>query len=150
MVVEHLVRHSEIVVSRPLALEAQPDGTLRLQLDLHSLWERPLGGPVAALAANEHFAAAIVTDADDGTSSCLVYALLPGVLALPRLVLPGAPAALCLSAGDSGVTHLMVVTVNAHVAVWDLVRRRSVLQVRGNDVYFVAIPTRLFVVGERV
>ncbi len=115
--------------ARPLALEAQADGTLRLQMDLHTLWERPLGGAIAALAANEHFAVAVVADADDGASSCLVYSFLPGVLVLPRLVLPGAPAALCLSAAESGATHLMVVTVNAHVAVWDLVRRRSLLQV---------------------
>ncbi len=118
---------------RTLVLEAQNDGTLRLQLDLHTLWERPLSGKIVALCANEHFVVAVVSDFDDGTCSCLVYCFFSGVLAVPRMALPSLPAGLCLSTGY-GPTHLMIVSSQAHVGVWDLVRRKSKLQVSAADV----------------
>lgn len=97
-------------------------------VDLGTLWQRPLGGKILFLAANEQVVVAVVMD--EGTCSCLSFWLWSGALVVPRLALPGTPAAVVLSPSS----HLLFVGTNARVAVWDLLRRKSVLQVSASEV----------------
>jgi hypothetical protein len=128
---------------KTLVLDGQEEGTVRLSLDLTTLWQRALGGSLVYLCANEKFVVAMVADIHDRTCSCLVFSLFSGALVVSRFALASAPAAVSLSSG-----HLLFVGVNFHVSVWDLLRRKSLLQVSAAEVLRSASLSRCALLGE--
>lgn len=110
--------------------------------DAGTLWQRPLGGSILYLAANERVVVAVVLDG--GACCCLVFWLWSGALVLPRFALQGTPAAIVLS----GSSHLLFVGTNARVGVWDLLRGKSVLQVSASELFGSASLSRAALIGD--
>jgi WD40 repeat protein len=113
-----------------LVLEAQTK-SIRLQLDLHTLWEHRglYGDAVLALVADEKFGALVV--ADGGRASLFLFHTLSGSLLCPRIALGCGPAAMAISSRAS--SQLLFVGTNAEVRVWDLVLAQCRLAVSASE-----------------